>query len=465
MANLQAVTTTGGEVVLKEADLKTFQKGLRGELIVPGGDGYEAARKVFNGMIDKRPAVIARCADATDVLRAVEFARTHDLLVAVRGGGHNIAGKAVCDGGLVIDLSAMKGMQVDPASRTARAEPGLTLGEFDRATQVHGLATPLGVISMTGIAGLTLGGGIGYLNGKHGLACDNVTSVDVVTADGRLLTANADENDDLFWAVRGGGGNFGIVTAFEYRLYPVGPVFFTAQRYEMHQARALLGFCREFAKECPDELTMWAVLGTSPDGLPIAAIRASYFGSLEEGKQALKPVTEFGSPISKDTRQIGYVELQSLLDSDFPTGKLHYWKSGFVLDLSDEAIGVLVEHAAEMPSPKSRIILEQMHGAASRVGPRETAFAHRHEQWDCLMLSHWADPQDTEKNIQWNRGLWEAMQPFLAPGVYVNYLPEGEGEERVRAAYGPNYERLVALKRKYDPANFFSVNQNIVPSG
>ena len=465
MANLQAVATTGGEVVLKEADINTLLKDLRGELILPGGEGYEAGRKVFNAMIDKRPAMIARCADATDVLRVVEFARTHDLLVAVRGGGHNVAGKAVCDGGLVIDLSTMKGMQVDPAGRTARAEPGLTLGDFDRATQAHGLATPLGVISMTGIAGLTLGGGIGYLNGKHGLACDNVTSVDVVTADGRLLTANADQNDDLFWAVRGGGGNFGIVTAFEYRLHPVGPVFYTAQRYEMHQARALLGFCREFAKDCPDELTMWAALGTTPEGIPMVAIRATYFGPLEEGKQALKPVTEFGSPFAKDTRQIGYLELQSMIDSNYPTGHLHYWKSGFVLDLSDEAIGVLVEQAAMRPSPKSHIVLEQMHGAASRVGPTETAFAHRHEQWDCLMISTWADPQDTEKNIHWIRGLWEAMEPFLAPGVYVNYLPEEGGAERVRAAYGPNYERLVILKRKYDPGNFFRVNQNFAPSG
>jgi FAD/FMN-containing dehydrogenase len=413
-------------------------------------------------MIDKRPAMIARCAGTGDVINAVNFARTHDLLVAVRGGGHSVAGKSVCDGGILIDLSTMKGMRVDPARRTVQAQPGLRLGEFDRETQAFGLATTLGIVSNTGIAGLTLGGGIGWLNGKYGLACDNLLSVDVVTADGQFLMASASANEDLFWGVRGGSGNFGIVTSFEYQLHTVGQVLGGMVLYQLSQGKEVLRFYREFAQTCPDELSTAALLVTAPDGTRVVAIAVCHCGALAEGETAVKPLRSFGSPMADLIQPMKYVEMQSLIDESWPPGRLHYWKSNFVRTLSDGAIETAVEYAARMPSPFSGTLLQQMHGAASRVAPSDTAFANRYEQHDCLIVSSWTDPAESEKNIEWARQFWEAMQPFSERSVYVNNLGE-EGEERVRAAYGPNYERLVALKNKYDPTNFFRLNQNIKP--
>jgi len=454
---------TNKGAVPDEATVQGFKASLRGELLRPGDDTYDAARKVYNAMIDKRPAMIVRCAGTADVIHAVNFGRTHDLLLAVRGGGHSVAGKSVCDGGLLIDLSTMKGMRVDPASRTVRAQPGLRLGELDRETQAFGLATTLGTVSNTGIAGLTLGGGIGWLNGKHGLACDNLLSVDVVTADGRLLTASASENEDLFWGVRGGSGNLGIVTSFEYQLHAVGPVLGGMVLYELSKAKEVLRFFDEFSHTCPDELSTLGLCVTAPDGNRVIAIAACYCGSLQEGEQVLKPLRTFGPPLADMIQPMKYVEMQSILDAGLPPGQWHYWKSNFVRTLSEDAIETLMQHVATVPSPLTALFLQQMHGAASRVGPTETAFVHRREQYDFIIPSIWIDPADSEKNIKWTRELWEAMQPFVEQTVYVNNLGE-EGDERVKAAYGPNYERLLTLKNKYDPTNFFRLNQNIRPS-
>lgn len=367
MRDLQVTTTTGTDTVLKGAVVEDFKARLRGELLCSGDEGYDSSRKVFNAMIDKRPALIVRCAGAADVITAVTFARTHDLLVSVRGGGHSIAGKAVYDGAVLIDLSSLKGLRVDPARRTAHAQPGLRLGEFDRETQAFGLATPLGVVTNTGIAGLTLGGGLGWLNGKHGLACDNLLSVDVVTADGRFLTASPSKNADLFWGVRGGVSNFGIVTSFEYQLHPVGPVLGGMALYDMRKAKEVLRFFCEFSWGCPDELSTEATLLTGSDGTPLVALVVCYCGAVTEGEKVLEPLRTFGSSVADLIRPIPYVEMQSLFDESMPPGRQHYWKSNFVRAVSDDAIEMLVEYAATMPSPTSIVNLQQLHGAASRV--------------------------------------------------------------------------------------------------
>ena len=450
---------------MNRAAVEKLKPELRGELLLPTDEGYDSARKVFNAMIDKRPAAIARCARAADVISAVNFARAHDLLVSVRGGGHNIAGNAVCDGGLMIDLSRMKGIGVDPSQRTARAEPGLTLGEFDRETQAFGLATTLGIFSTTGIAGLTLGGGLGWLMGKYGLACDNLLSADVVTADGCLVTASATENEDLFWGLRGGGGNFGVVTSFEYRLHPAGPVLAGPVFYPTSSAKEVMRFYREYARANPDDLR--ADVGLADFGLltgPVAvAIGLCYCGPLEEGKRLVEPVRKFAAPLADLIQPMGYCEVQSMLDPLMPPGLHNYWKSNFIADLPDAAIETLVHFFETRPSASSFLWLERMHGAASRVHPTTTAFGHREAQYALLIIAMWSDAADTERHIRWVRECWEAMQSFTTGRVYVNYLGE-EGEERVRAAYGANYERLVALKNKYDPTNFFRLNQNIKPA-
>ncbi len=448
---------------LEEAVIQELAANLRGELIRSEDDGYDRARAVFNGMVNKRPAMIVRCAGTSDVIQGVNFARTNNLLLSVKGGGHSVAGKAVCDGGVMLDLSHMKGIKVDPMRRTAEAQPGLTLGEFDHETQAFELATTLGVVSLTGIAGLTLGGGLGWLNGKHGLACDNLLSADVVSANGQLLTANAEENEDLFWGIRGGSGNFGIVTSFKYQLHPVGAVLGGGVLFPEAKAREALRFCHEFASTCPDELSTSTSLGRTPDGSVVVGIAVCYCGPLEKGEQVLRPVRTFGPPLEDNTQPMSYRTLQSAFDTRFPSGQQHYWKTSFIKHLSDEAIEVMIRFVAETPSPASGVSLQQMHGAASRVPLAETAFPHRDEHYDFMILSQWSDPADSARNIQWTRGFFEAMQPFLERGVYVNDLGE-EGEDRVKEAYGSNYERLAALKNKYDPTNFFRLNQNIRPT-
>jgi FAD/FMN-containing dehydrogenase len=463
MVEVNITTTTGAESALDENVVEEFSKGLRGKLVRPGDDTYDAARKVWNGAIDKRPALIACCAGVADVVGCVNFARDHDLLVSVRGGGHNIAGNAVCDGGLTIDLSKMKGIRVDPARRTARAEPGLKLGEFDRETQAFGLATTMGVNTDTGIAGLTLGGGYGWLAGKYGLTCDNLLAVDIVTADGQLVKASASENEDLFWGVRGGGGNFGVVTSFEYRLHPVGPVLGGMSIYPMAKAREVLRFFHEFSSTVPDELSTFAALLTTPDGDLAVAIAVCYCGSLEEGDKVLSPLRKFGSPVADMIGPMPYVELQSVFDGGFVAQECYYWKTSLIRELRDGSIEAIESYAARKPTPMSAIGIQQLHGAAIRVGATETAFAHRYSHYNLLPVSIWRSPADSEKSIRWVRELWEAMQPFLERDAYGNDMGE-EGEERVRSAYGINYERLVALKNRYDPTNFFRLNQNIRPA-
>ncbi|MBA3614651.1 MAG: FAD-binding oxidoreductase [Actinomycetota bacterium] len=445
---------------LDEADIQGFAAALRGDLIRPEDDRYGAARAVFNAMVDRRPALIVRCASVADVMRGVEFARSHDLPLSIHGGGHSVAGKAVCDGGLMLDLSSMKGIRVDPVRRTAEAQGGLTLGEFDHETQAFGLATTLGVVSVTGIAGLTLGGGLGWLNGLHGLACDNLISAEVVTADGRLLRATEEENEDLFWGIRGGGGNFGVVTSFGYRLHPVSTVLAGGLSYPLAKAHEVLRFYHEFASGCPDELSTTASLGVTPDG--VIGVSVCYCGPLEEGERVLRPLREFGSPLADNIEPMAYTTLQNSPDAGFPPGRRHYWKSSYLKELGEEAIEIMAEYVSEMPSPATGVGLQQMHGVASRVDPTATAFPHRDEHYDFLILSQWADPAESERNVEWTRSLFEAMEPFFGEGVYVNNLGD-EGEDRVRAAYGANYERLLDLKGKYDPTNLFRLNQNIPP--
>lgn len=437
---------------------------VRGALLSPGHDGYDAARSIPNAMIDRRPAVIARCTGAADVIACVRFAREHNLLVAVRGGGHSVAGKSVCDGGLMIDLSGMKGIRVDPAKRTVRAETGLTLGEFDRETQAFGLATTLGVVSKTGIAGLTLGGGWGHLHAKYGLALDNVVGADVVTADGRLLVANANENEDLFWGVRGGGGNFGIVTSLKYRLHELGPVLGGAVFYPVAKTQEVLRFFREFSETIPDELVIQCGSMTTPDNTPVFAVAACYCGPPSEGEKVLKPLRTFGPPLVDAIAVMSYVQLQGMFDPFFPPGRQTYVKSNFIRALNEDAIRVIAEFAGKSPSPYSFApFLEHWHGAATRVGITDTAFPHRQYSYNLMFWSNWEGSSESQRNIEWTRSSWNALRPFLVESSYGNYVSD-EGDPFARAAYGPNYDRLVVLKNKYDPSNFFRMNHNIKPT-
>ncbi len=463
MSNLQILTTGGAERVLDDALIDKFATGLRGELLRPRDHGYESARKVWNGMVDKRPASIVRCAGTADVIESVRFAREHDLLVSVRGGGHNYAGKSVCHGGLMIDLSPMKGIRVDLARHTARAQAGLRLGEFDRETQAFGLATTLGVNTDTGIAGLTLGGGYGWLGGKHGLACDNVLSVDMVTADGRLVTASANEHQDLFWGVRGAGANLGIVVSFEYQLHPVGPVLGGMVIYPLTQGRQVLSCFDEFSSTCSDEVSTAALLLTAPDGNPAVGLAACYCGPLDHGEKLLKPLRTFAQPLADFIAPQPYVKIQTLFDEAWPPGRRYYNKSSVLRHFNEAAIETLLAYGRALPTPLSAIAFQQLHGAASRVGAGDTAFPHRYDHFSVYVHPATDDPAESEKIVRWGRECWDAIQPFVDRAVYVNALEDAldEGLHRVREAYGPNYERLAALKRKYDPTNFFTGNQNV----
>jgi FAD/FMN-containing dehydrogenase len=449
--------------MLNDAAIARFRENLHGDFIQPSDPRYEEARKVFNGMIDKRPALIVRCAAVADVMAAVKFARENNMLSAVRGGGHGVTGNALCDDGVVIDLSAMKRVSVNPGNRTARAEGGATWGDFDRETQAFGLATTGGIVPSTGIAGLTLGGGIGYLNRKYGLACDNLLSADVVTADGQLLKANAEENADLFWGLRGGGGNFGVVTSFEYQTHPVGPVLAGEVVYPLDQAKDVLRFYRDWSAAAPDEVRADATLLSGPQG-PALDVKLCYCGVIEEGERVLRPMRSCGSPVVNSVAPVPYATVQNLLTEIFQPGRLHYWKAGFVQALSDEAIEAIVDFfAASAPGFFAAIAIEHLGGAVSRVGPQDTAFGHRDAQHSLLVLRMWQDAAESEQNIDWGRRCYRAAEPFLKAGAYVNYLGN-EGDGRVKSAYGVNYERLRAIKNTYDPTNFFRLNQNIKPA-
>lgn len=433
-------------------------------VLAPGDDGYEAARRIWNGMIDRRPAVIARCTGVADVMAAVRFAREEGLPVAVRGGGHGVAGRAVCDDGIVIDLSPMKGIWVDPAARTARAQAGVLWGEFDRETQAFGLATTGGVVSTTGIAGLTLAGGFGWLMRAFGLTIDNLRAVDLVTADGELLRASEREHSDLFWGIRGAGANFGVVTSFEYQLHPLGPTVIGGMvLHPFEQAGAVLRFYREFTAGAPEALTTYAGLLTTPEGVKVAAIAVCYAGTLEAGEAAVRPIRSFGTPVADLIGPIPYVAQQMLFNAAFPAGRHYYEKSCFLRELDDAAIDTLVDGFARVPSPLSVVVIEQHGGAIRRVPEDGTAFPHRAPEHNLILPASWTDPADTAVNVQWTRDLYTAMQPFAAEGYYINYMADIESEERARAAYGDNYARLAALKARYDPANLFRLNHNIPP--
>jgi len=447
-----------------DSAFQEFRSSVRGQCFRPAEPGYDEARTIPNAMIDRRPAIIARCSGTADVIACVRFAREHGLLVSVRGGGHSVAGKSVCEGGLMIDLSGMKGIRVDPARNTVRAQTGVKLGEFDRETQVFGLATTQGVVPTVGMSGLTLGGGWGQLHAKCGLAVDNVISADVVTADGTSLTASATENPDLFWGIRGGSGNFGVVTSLELRLHEVGPVFGGAMFYPAEKAREVLHFWREFAADSPDELVTQGGSFRLPDGVPVFGIAACYCGAVADGEKVLAPLRKFGSPVADALSPMSYIQIQSMFEPFFPPGRHVYTKSNFLRELSDEAIETAVRYVGKSPSPYTFApFIEHWHGAATRVAPTDTAFPHRQYSWNFLAWSMWTSPSETEKNLQWTRECCEAMRPYLVAGSYGNYVTD-EGEAIAREAYGPNYDRLVALKNKYDPTNFFRMNHNIKPT-
>ena len=442
------------------ADLSTRFSGV---LLRPDESGYDDARKIHNGMIDRKPALIARCLGTADIVDAVKFARIHSLELSVRGGGHNVAGRAVCDGGLMLDLSLAKGIDVDPAGRTARAQGGVTWREFNRETQLHGLATTGGVISTTGIAGLTLGGGVGWLMAKYGLATDNLISAEAITASGDVLRADESENADLFWALRGGGGNFGVVSSFEYRLHPIGPVTSGLIAYPIGEARNVLRFFREVTSTLPDDLTIFAGLLHAPDGAQIGVLIVCHCGPADEAEVALQPIKKFGSPLMNTIGPTTYEATNMMLDGGFPRGALNYWKSSFIRELSDEAIDTMAARFALCPSPMSAMVLEHIHGAATRVGVSDTAFPHRRDGYQLVIISEWVEPADNARNIAWARESYDTMRPYFASGRYVNYLGDDEGDDAVEAAYGQNYQRLRTLKRKYDPTNLFRLNQNIRP--
>lgn len=459
---LEIRSVSGGQIALDISAIDGLKEHLRGRLLRQGEEGYNSARRIWNAMIDRRPVLIARCASPVDVMETVKFAREHNVLVSVRGGGHSVAGKAVCDGGLMIDLSPMKSVRVDPVARTARAEPGVLWGEFDRETHAFGLATPGGVVATTGIAGLTLGGGQSWLTGKYGLTIDNLLSADVVTTDGDLLHASTAENDDLFWGLRGAGANFGIVTSFEYRLHPVSTVLGGMVLHPINKAPEVLRFYREFSAAQPDELTTYAALLTAPDGNQVISLATCHVGSPAAGERVIEPLRRFGTPVVDTIAAITHPQMQALIMAAFPPGRLGYWKSGMTAGISDSVIETVTDFGRRIPSPFSAIVFADCHGAYSRVGKTDTAYYHRDLQYDVVILSSWVDPAESDRNIGWTRDCFQALEPHLSGGVYVNDLGD-ESAEGVRNAYGRNYERLAKLKAKYDPTNFLRMNQNILP--
>ena len=444
--------------------LSELAASFSGQLLRPSDNGYEDARRVHNGLVDKRPAVVARCRGVADIVDAVKLAKASGLEVAVRGGGHNVAGRATIDDGVMIDLSFMKGIHVDPLARTARAQGGVLWKEFNRETQVHGLATTGGVVGTTGIAGLTLGGGLGWLMTKHGLALDNLRSAELVMADGRILRASQDENPDLFWAIRGGGGNFGIAASLEYNLHAVGPMITGGLvAHPFARSSEVLRFFRDLCASASDDMALFAGLLTAPDGsgAKLVGILAAHFGSLAQGEAAVRPIKAFGPPVMDALGPLTYSTLNGLLDPSFPKGALNYWKAQFITDLSDDCIRTLMDQFEHCPSPMSQIVIEHFHGASTRVGLTDTACTLRTPGFDVVIISQWSDPRDTEACTQWCRDTYNALKPFLGTARYMNYLAHDESD--ARAVYGPNYAKLQELKRKYDPENFFHTNVNIRP--
>ncbi|MDX1663092.1 MAG: FAD-binding oxidoreductase [Candidatus Promineifilaceae bacterium] len=466
--------STNGQSV-DAAAVDDLARAFHGEVISRGDDDYDEARAIWNGMIDKEPAAIARCRNTADVVTALAFARENNAPFSVRGGGHNVAGHALCEDGLVIDLSQMKGVHVDAPAQTARAQPGANLGDLDRETQLFDLATPTGIVSKTGLAGLTLGGGFGWLTRQYGYTADNLRSAEVVTADGRVVQASEEQNADLFWGIRGGGGNFGIVTSFEYRLHPVGPIVLGGVLlHPLEQASKLLRFYRAFTAGAPREMGSLFVMRLAPPapflpeelhGKPICGLIVCYAGDLEEGERLLRPLREFGNPLADKIERRPYLAVQSMLDQGQVEGNQYYWKSEYLPGLRDEAIETLVTYGATLQSPLARVLMMQLGGAVRDRDEMTMAASHRDAEFVLAINNGWRDLRENEEQIQWTRDFWTAVRPFSTGGSYVNFLTADEGQKRVRAAYGEEkYRRLVKIKNKYDPANLFRHNQNIQPS-
>jgi len=456
-------------------EVKTFDEltaSVRGEIIQPGDAAYDEARKAYNAMIDKRPRVIVRCADVADVIACVNFARESGLTLSIKGGSHNVAGFSVCDDGLVIDLSRMKGIRVDAEQRTVRAQGGCTWGDLDHATHPFGLHAPGGVISTTGIAGLSLGGGVGHLTRKAGLSCDNLLAADVVTTNGELVKASAKENADLFWALRGGGGNFGVVTSFEFKLHPVSTVFAGPVLWGLDKARDAMRFWFQYMAKAPDDMNAFFAFLIVPPGPPfpeelhnktVCAVVCCYTGPMEKAEEVTRPLREFGPPLLDGVGAMPFPAIQTAFDPLLPPGLLHYWKADFFKDLTDEAIEAHLKFGPAIPTVNSAVHLYPVSGAASRVGKNDTAWSYREAQFALVIAAVYQDAVDGPANIKWVRDYWEAVHPYSAGGAYVNFMME-EGEDRVRASYRDNYDRLVKVKNKYDPGNLFHLNQNIKPT-
>lgn len=475
METLMARRMDGTETELDAEAVEELRIQLGEQLVAPDDAAYDDSRRVWNGMIDKHPALIVRCRGVADVVASVTFARTHELPLAVRGGAHNVAGFGTCDGGLVIDLSLLRGVRVDPAARMARAGGGATWGDVDRETQHFGLAVPGGIVSTTGIAGLTLGGGQGWLRRTYGMACDSLLSADVVTADGKFVTASEAEHSDLFWALRGGGGNFGVVTSFEYRLHPVGPmVAFAGPVYPLESAPSIIAAMGRFAANAPDEVNLSATLMTIPPvpafpaeihGQQVVIVGAIYVGEPTEGERVLQPLREMEEPLLDMSATMPYTALQQMFDPFFPAQEHHhYWKSAYLAGLGEDAASALVEHAATWPSPMSMVGIWAVGGALGRVPADATAAGDRSAPFLLEILGNWADPQDSEANIAWARTLFDAMAPFSTGKTNLNFPGLGNEPGFVEAALGDNWDRLVAVKRQYDPINLFRLNQNIDPA-
>jgi FAD/FMN-containing dehydrogenase len=467
-------TNRGDQFPVNEGEINNLKGALRGDLVAPEDPDYEEARRVWNGLIDKRPGLIVRCEGVADVITTVNFARDNDLQITVRGGGHNVAGTAVSEGGMVIDLSRMRSVRVDPERRIAHVEGGATLGDIDHETQVFSLAVPIGVVSATGIGGFALHGGYGWLLRKFGLAVDNILAADVVTADGRLCKASAGENEDLFWAIRGGGGNFGVVTSFEFRCHPVGPqVWFTAPFYPLGKAEEGLRFFRDFMAGAPGELSAIAVLWSAPDdphfpeqarGAPVLILAGCYCGPVEEGERVTRPLREFDTPVADLSGPMRFLDVQRFFDPDYPDGRLYYWKSQYVPEMNDAVIRLAVRHASGRPSRLSSIDIWALGGAVARTEPGATAVAWRNAPFLYTIESNWDEPRETETNLAWARKCFDEMKRLTRGGTYLNFPGFAEeGEDLVKSTYGANYGRLRTVKARHDPGNLFRGNFNIKP--